>query len=154
MNIKYNYPCLNCRIMKLPSRRFHKLDKIGNNANIGIRGFTAWKKSSNKMLPPVGIDSLDSKSNTILTSNQRLWEAQALLGVTFCHLIFFSHSEAFNANIDIIANVLCLWKPSILGLDWHEWVNLTSSKKRLHCGQRDDYLGVSDYGLLPTFYNQ
>ena len=34
---------------------FHKLDEIGNNANIGIRGFTTWKKSSDKMLPPVGI---------------------------------------------------------------------------------------------------
>ena len=35
---------------------FHKLDEIGNNANIGIRGFTTWKKSSDKMLPPVGIE--------------------------------------------------------------------------------------------------
>ena len=39
-----------------PIRDFHKLDEIGNNANIGIRGFTTWKKSSDKMLPPVGIE--------------------------------------------------------------------------------------------------
>ena len=34
---------------------------IGNNANIGIRGFTTWKQknSSNKMLPPVSTESLD-----------------------------------------------------------------------------------------------
>ena len=33
------------------SRVFHKLDEIGNNDNIGIRGFTTCKKSSDKMLP-------------------------------------------------------------------------------------------------------
>ena len=26
------------------NRVFHKLDEIGNNANIGIRGFPTWKK--------------------------------------------------------------------------------------------------------------
>ena len=26
------------------SRDFHKLDEIGSNANIGIRGFTTWKQ--------------------------------------------------------------------------------------------------------------
>ena len=35
-------------ILKLCSEQangiFHKLDKIGNNANIGIRGFTTWKQ--------------------------------------------------------------------------------------------------------------
>ena len=34
----------------LSNRIFHKLDKIGNNANIGIKGFTTRKKSSDKML--------------------------------------------------------------------------------------------------------
>ena len=55
------------------NRVFHKLDEIGNNANIGIRGFTTWKKSSEKMLPPVGIEprtliTSDSKSNTLLSA--------------------------------------------------------------------------------------
>ena len=50
-----------------------QIDRIGNNANIGIRGFTTWKKSSDKMLPPVGIEpgpliASDSKSNTILST--------------------------------------------------------------------------------------
>ena len=53
---------------------FHKLDEIRNNANIAIRGFTTWKqkKSSDKMLPLVGIEprpliTSDSKSNFILS---------------------------------------------------------------------------------------
>ena len=55
------------------NRGFHKLDEIGNNVNIGIRGFTAWKKSNDKVLPPVGIEpgpliAFDSKSNTILST--------------------------------------------------------------------------------------
>ena len=29
---------------QLANRVFLKLDKIGNNANIGIRGFTVWKQ--------------------------------------------------------------------------------------------------------------
>ena len=39
---------------------FSQIHNIGNNANIGIRGFTTWKqkKSSNKMLPLVGIEPL------------------------------------------------------------------------------------------------
>ena len=58
---------------KLRSRGFHKLDEIGNSANIGIRGFTMWKKSSDKMLPPVGIEprpliTSDSKSSTLLST--------------------------------------------------------------------------------------
>ena len=36
------------------NRVFHNLDEIGNNANIGIRVFTTWKKFSEKMLPPSG----------------------------------------------------------------------------------------------------
>ena len=28
----------------VPTQRFHKLDKISNNANIGVRGFTTWKE--------------------------------------------------------------------------------------------------------------
>ena len=50
-----------------------QIDGIGNNANIGIRGFTTWKNSSDKMLPLVGIEpgpviASDSKSNTILST--------------------------------------------------------------------------------------
>ena len=37
---------------------FSQIDKIGNIANIGIRGFTMWRKSSNKMLPPVRIEPI------------------------------------------------------------------------------------------------
>ena len=35
---------------------FLLIDNIDNNGNIHIRGFTTWKKSSNKMLPAVGLD--------------------------------------------------------------------------------------------------
>ena len=35
---------------------FSLIDRIANNANIGIRGFTMWKTSSDKMLPSVGIE--------------------------------------------------------------------------------------------------
>ena len=40
------------------NRVFSKLDEIGNDANIGIRGFTTWKQknSSNKMLSPMSIE--------------------------------------------------------------------------------------------------
>ena len=40
---------------------FYKLDEIGNNASIVIRGFTMWKQknSTNKMLPPVSTEPLD-----------------------------------------------------------------------------------------------
>ena len=45
------------------------MHNIGNNANIGIRGFTTWKqkKTSNKTLPPVSIEPLaqDSKSSML-----------------------------------------------------------------------------------------
>ena len=52
---------------------FSQTHNIGNNANIGIEGFTMLKKSFNKMLPPVGIEpgpliTSDSKSNTILST--------------------------------------------------------------------------------------
>ena len=45
----------------VPIGVFHKLGEIGNNANIGIRGFyyVKTRNSSNKMLPPVNIESLD-----------------------------------------------------------------------------------------------
>ena len=36
---------------RINTRVFHKLDEIGNNANIDIR-----KQSSDKILPPVGIE--------------------------------------------------------------------------------------------------
>ena len=41
------------------NRGFHKLDEIGNNANIGIRGFTTWKQKipvKNVTPPPVRIE--------------------------------------------------------------------------------------------------
>ena len=36
-------------------RGFHKLDEIGNNDIIGIKGLTMWKQT-NPVLPPVGIE--------------------------------------------------------------------------------------------------
>ena len=47
---------------------FSQTHNIGNNANIGIRGFTTWKqKNSNKILPPVSIEPLaqDPKSRML-----------------------------------------------------------------------------------------
>ena len=42
---------------QLANRVFHKLDKTGNNANIGIRGFTVWKqKIPVKNVSPVRIE--------------------------------------------------------------------------------------------------
>ena len=44
------------------TRSFHRLDEIGNNANIGIRGCTFYmktKNSSNKMLLPMSIEPLN-----------------------------------------------------------------------------------------------
>ena len=37
--------------------RFHKLDEIGNNANIDIRGFTTWKPVT-KCYAIVGVEPL------------------------------------------------------------------------------------------------
>ena len=58
-------------ILLFTIRVCHRLDE---NANIGIRGFTAWKQkiSSGMMLPPVGMEpqpliTCDSTSNTILS---------------------------------------------------------------------------------------
>ena len=80
----FDFHCLHGRSMSLSQTGFHKIDEIGNrgfhklyeignNTNIDIRGFTTWKKSSEKMLPPVGIEprpliASDSKSNTILST--------------------------------------------------------------------------------------
>ena len=58
---------------QLANRVFHKLDKTGNNANIGIRGFTVWKqKIPEKMLAQWGLNpglwlTSRSKSNTLLS---------------------------------------------------------------------------------------
>ena len=56
------------------NRVFHKLDEIGNNANIGTTGFTTWKQKHPvaKMLRPVGTElglswTSDSKSNTFFS---------------------------------------------------------------------------------------
>ena len=59
--------------MFVGSRVFQKFDEVCNNGNIGIRGFTTWKKISDKMVSPVGIEpgpliACDSKSNTILST--------------------------------------------------------------------------------------
>ena len=59
--------------MFVGSQVFQKIDEVGNDANIGIRGFTTWKKFSDQMLSPVGIEpgpliACDYKSNTILST--------------------------------------------------------------------------------------
>ena len=61
--------------------------EIGNNANIGIRGFTTWKTSSDKMLPPVGIEprpliTSDSKPDTILST--LTWHVLLMRSLNFC----------------------------------------------------------------------
>ena len=68
-------------------RVFHKWDEIGNKPNISIRGFTMWKKFSDKMLPPVGIEprsliTSDSKSNTILST--LTWHMLLRRSLNFC----------------------------------------------------------------------
>ena len=50
-NSKSIFVCNPCIYLK-NIRIFHKLDEIGNNANIGIRGLLREIKSSDKMLPP------------------------------------------------------------------------------------------------------
>ena len=45
-----------------PIRVFHKIDEIGNNTNIGIRGLLVYmktKNSSNKMLTPVSVEPMN-----------------------------------------------------------------------------------------------
>ena len=52
------------------NRVFHKLDEIGNDANIGIKSFiTRTKNTSNKILPPVRIEprTSDSKYNNLIS---------------------------------------------------------------------------------------
>ena len=66
---------------------FSQTHNIGNNANIGIGGFTMWKKSSDKMLPPVGIEpqpliTSDSKSNTVLSTLN--WHVLLRRSLNFC----------------------------------------------------------------------
>ena len=62
-----------CSAFSQQSKYQSGFSQIGNNGNIGIRGFTSWKKSSDKMLPPVGLEpgpliASDSKFNTILST--------------------------------------------------------------------------------------
>ena len=71
--------------IRLSIIRVFRIDKIGNNGNIGITGFTTWKKSSDKMLPPVGIEPTpfsDSKSNTILST--LTWHVLLRRSLNFC----------------------------------------------------------------------
>ena len=56
LTAKCKYPIAEMKF-KVVIRVFHKLDEIGNNANIGIRCFTDKnKKFSDKMLPTVRIE--------------------------------------------------------------------------------------------------
>ena len=64
---------------------FHKLDEIGNNANIGIRGVTRWNKIQWQNVSPVGIEPLiasDSKSNTLLST--LTWNMLLRRSLNFC----------------------------------------------------------------------
>ena len=68
VNIVYLYPLV--KILLLQSG-FSQIDKIGNNTNMCIRGLYYVKKSSDKMLPPMGIEprlliAFDSKSISFL----------------------------------------------------------------------------------------
>ena len=173
------------------SRGFHKLDEIGNNANIGIRGFTMWKiiqwqnvtssgnrtgashspwfqvqhyplyttltfayktetlgslynhalliplKSSKSKYQVVHEQKFkDLLSSTCQVSVERIvldlesevmrerivldLESEVMrdpgsipTGGNILSLDFFSHSKASDANIGIIANVVCLWKSRV-----------------------------------------
>ena len=76
-----------CQFKQNNKSGFSQTHNIGNNANIGIRGFTMWKKSRYKMLPPVGIEpgpliTSDSKSNTILST--LIWHVLLRKSLNFC----------------------------------------------------------------------
>ena len=107
------------------NRVFHKLDEIGTNANIGIRGFTMGKQKNPKVkfYPQWGQNlglswTSDSKSNTLLSE----LSGHVLLrgSLNFCSCITWfldldhSCSKASDVNIGIIANVMCLWKTRIV----------------------------------------
>ena len=66
------YDAFFCFRLVVNHSRFSQIHNIGNNANIGIRGFTMGKqkKFSDKMLPLVGVEPLaqDSKSNMLLST--------------------------------------------------------------------------------------
>ena len=81
----------------------HKLDENGNNANIGIRGFTTWKKSSDKILPAVGIEpwpliTSDSKSNTILSALTWHVLLRRSLNLCLCTTWYFNFDDLRGIN--------------------------------------------------------
>ena len=76
----------------IDSRAFHKLDKIGSNTNIGIRGFTMWKQKipvtkCYNPPPPRGLNpglclTSDPKSNTVLS--ELVWHVLLRRSLNFC----------------------------------------------------------------------
>ena len=70
----------------IPRASFSQTHNIGNNANIGIRGFTTWKqkKSTDKMLLQVRTEPMtsDSKSNTLLS--ELTWHVLLRGSLNFC----------------------------------------------------------------------
>ena len=69
------------------NRVFHKLDEIGNNTNIDIRGFTMWnKKKSIKNVTPSAYGASDSNYNTPFSAK---WAFIEKMSVKF----FFSKSK-------------------------------------------------------------
>ena len=68
---------------------FNKIDEIGNNANICIRGFTKWKQKIpvTKILPPVSFESRDLinvwfQVNTLLS--ELIWHVLLWSSLNFC----------------------------------------------------------------------
>ena len=57
-----------CRFNTFQQSGFLQIDKIGNNAYIGIKGPYYVKKSSDKMLPPSGIEPRPLIAESLLST--------------------------------------------------------------------------------------
>ena len=124
---------------------FYKLDEIGNNANIGIRGFTIWKqkKTSDKMLPPMSIEPLDlwfQVQHSFFWAN---WgpRIQYSLGSTFCYWIFlFSSSKASNSND---ANFGSFEKPRMISnFTYNYWHHMVKIKKEIYVNYKVNFNAI------------
>ena len=77
---------------------FHKLDEIGNNANIRIRGLNTWKHNN-----PVAYQLAQKGEGWTGPQFIPYWGSHFVTWIFFC-----SRSKASDAN------VVCLWKTQIL----------------------------------------
>ena len=79
---------------------FSQTHNIGNNANIGFKGFTTWKqkKSSDKMLPPVPIEP-----GPLMNQHSPFWTNWAFACKTetlgsFCHTLLIPTKWSMSKN--------------------------------------------------------